>query len=150
MSKPSYCSIYCPFTQKSCSECSIYRGRHRYLILPKQYLDTTRRSKDPIADYFKALEKLSEPWADDASSRTKKDPQIRLKVIDVESGETKVCELSETKEWDWSNPEMMRVIDGWQVTSFDRLLEIVCNKAEKGYQEVKLYEAPRFMLLAGG
>jgi hypothetical protein len=45
---------------------------------------------------------------------------------------------------------MMRIIDGWQVTSMEMLLEIICDKAEKGYEEVDLYEAPRFMLLAGG
>ena len=45
---------------------------------------------------------------------------------------------------------MMRVIDGWQVTSMEMLFEIMCYKAEKGYKEVELYEAPRFMLLAGG
>lgn len=45
---------------------------------------------------------------------------------------------------------MMRVIEGWQVTSWEGLLEIVCYKVEKGHQEVEIYEAPRFMLLAGG
>ena len=52
--------------------------------------------------------------------------------------------------WDWSNPEILRWIDGRQVTNLDSLVEILCYKAEKGYQEVQIYEAPRFMLLAGG
>ena len=30
------------------------------------------------------------------------------------------------------------------------LIEILCYKAETGFEEVELYEAPRFMLLAGG
>jgi hypothetical protein len=77
-------------------------------------------------------------------------PGMKLKVIDVESRTTRTCEFNETKEWNWDNPEMMRVIDGWQVTSTEMLLEIMCYKAEKGYEEVELYEAPRFMLLAGG
>jgi hypothetical protein len=77
-------------------------------------------------------------------------PKIKLKVIDVENRTTRTCDFNETKEWNWDNPEIMRVIDGWQVTSMEILFEILCYKAEKGYEEVELYEAPRFMLLAGG
>jgi hypothetical protein len=77
-------------------------------------------------------------------------PGMKLKVIDVENRTTRTCEFNETKEWNWDNPEMMRVIDGWQVTSTEMLFEIMCYKAEKGFEEVELYEAPRFMLLAGG
>ena len=68
----------------------------------------------------------------------------------VENRTTRICDFNETKEWNWDNPEMMRVIDGWQVTSMEMLFEIMCYKAERGYEEVELYEAPRFMLLAGG
>ena len=68
----------------------------------------------------------------------------------MESGATRVCELDEAKTWDLSNPEMMRVIDGLQITSWDKLLEILSFKTETGYQEVKIYGAPRFMLLGGG
>ena len=68
----------------------------------------------------------------------------------MESGATRICEFNEAKTGDWSNPEILRVIDGRQVTNLDSLLEILRYKAEKGYQEVELYEAPRFILLAGG
>jgi hypothetical protein len=83
-------------------------------------------------------------------SEKKADPGIKLKVIDVDNRTTRTCDFNETREWDWDNPERMRVIDGWQVTSMDMLLEIMCHKAEKGCEQIELYEAPRFMLLAGG
>jgi hypothetical protein len=83
-------------------------------------------------------------------SGKKANPLIKLKVIDVENGTTRTCGFDETKQWNWDNPEMMRVVDGWQITSVEMLSEIMCSKAEKGYEEVELYEAPRFMLLAGG
>ena len=45
---------------------------------------------------------------------------------------------------------MMRFIDSRQVTSYEMLVEILSYKEEKGVREVRLYEAPRFMVLAGG
>ena len=149
MKKTIHCQIHCPFTHRSCVECAIYRGRHHYLISSKWYRGDTDKPRDPIAAYFQALERYSEPWAGKDIQR-KKEINIRLKVIDMESGRTKICELNETKTWDWGNPERMRLINGRQVNSFDSLMEILCYKAEKGYQEVEIYEAPRFILLAGG
>jgi len=89
-----------------------------------------------------------EPWAVEHKPET--GPEIKLKVIDMESGETRTCELEETKDWDWSDTTTMRIVDGRQVTSWDKLVELASYKAQKGDREVKLYEAPRFMLLAGG
>jgi hypothetical protein len=149
MEKTIHCQIHCPFTHSSCVECAVYRGRHRHLISSKRYRGYAGKPKDHIAAYFQALEKLSEPWAG-KDIQAKNEPKIRLQVIDMESGKTKICEFNETKTWDWGNPEMMRLIDGRQVNSLDSLIEILCYKAEKGYQEVQIYEAPRFMLLAGG
>jgi hypothetical protein len=59
-------------------------------------------------------------------------------------------DLRELKEWDWANPAIWRLIDGRQITNLDNLIQILRYKAEKGFEEVELYEAPRFMLLAGG
>jgi len=68
----------------------------------------------------------------------------------MDTGETRFCQLEETKAWDWSDPEMMRIIGNVQIASWDKLVEILHYKAKKGYQEIELYEAPRFMLLSGG
>jgi hypothetical protein len=42
------------------------------------------------------------------------------------------------------------MIGGWQITSFQQLLNILYLKMEKGYTEVEMLESPRFMILAGG
>ncbi len=148
--------MLCPFTNELCDECAIYRGRHYYLSFCKQYRGYIGESKKNAISGglqhsldFQALKKAVEPWSG-AHGHLKTDPKIRLKVIDIESGATRVCDLAETKTWDWSNPQIMRIIDGAQVTTRDKLVEILRYRAEKGYQEVDLYEGPRFMLLGGG
>jgi hypothetical protein len=139
----------CPFSKSRCTECAIYRGRHQYMAFSGEHQGCANGPDDHIAAYFQAVEECLDPWAD-SGVRMINEPRIRLRVVDVESGETKICEFNETKTWDWDNPEMMRLVDGRQVKSFDNLMDIVCYKAEKGYEEVKIYEAPRFMILAGG
>jgi hypothetical protein len=138
----------CPFTNKSCQECVLFRGRHCYL-------DDHQRGGVPIVDsadikaYFHALEEALTPQVG-AGSRSGKELDITLKVIDVENGTTRLSTVEEAKQWDWDNEQVMRIIDGRQITSWDKLLEILAYKAESGRHEVKLYEAPRFMVLAGG
>ncbi len=148
--------MLCPFTNKLCGECALYRGRHYYLSLCKQYRGYIGKSKPKAKSGgrqhsidFQALKKAVEPWTG-AHGHPETDPEIRLKVIDMESGATRVCDSAEAKTWDWSNPQIMRVIDGAQVPTRDKLVEILRYKAGKGYQEVDVYEAPRFMLLGGG
>jgi len=85
-----------------------------------------------------------------SATELKPSQKIKLKVIDMESGATTVCELDEAKTWDWGNQEILRVVDGFQITSWDKLVEVASFKAKKGYQEVKVYEGRRFMLLGGG
>jgi len=148
--------MFCPFSHRLCSECALYRGRHYYLGFCKQYRGYIGESKENTKSGtihhsvdFQALWKLVEPWAD-AGLQPETKPKIKLKVVDMESEATTVCELDEAKTWDWSNPEMMRIIAGLQITSWDKLVELVSFKAKKGYQEVEVYEAPRFLLLGGG
>jgi len=146
----------CPFDHRSCHECVLYRGRH-------YYIDTCRRdrgdssSSKPSADnhsgdlqaYFQALESQIEPWAD-VKPLPEGDLQIRLMVINVETGENRVYSLEEARSWEWGDSDTVRQIDGIQIDSWDKLIKILSYKAESGLQEVKLYEAPRFMVLAGG
>lgn len=75
---------------------------------------------------------------------------IKLKVTDAESKKSRYCEPDEPKTWDWSNPEIWRVIRGWQITSYDQLVFVLYEKAKKGIEEVELLEIPRFMMLSGG
>ena len=149
-------SITCPFSKKVCTDCVLYRGRHHYLSLlrpgrrvankPSNFAQSSLPS---LSDDFELLEQSSEPWAG-KYGETKREPKIRLKVIDVENRGERICTLGEARKWDWTNPRIWRVIDGRQIKSLDSLIEILCYKAEGGLEEVELYEAPRFMLLAGG
>ncbi len=76
--------------------------------------------------------------------------KIQLKVLDRETGESRYVTLDEAKSWEWSNPEIWRMIGGWQVTSFQQLLNILYLKMQKGVKEVEMLEAPRFTMLSGG
>ena len=58
--------------------------------------------------------------------------------------------LDEAEAWDWADPELWRIVNGWQITSFDSLLNILTMKAEKGVEEIQILQSPRFMMLAGG
>ncbi len=76
--------------------------------------------------------------------------RMRLLLLDRETGEERYCTLDEAETWDWANPEFWRIVSGWQITSFDGLLNILTMKAEKGIEEIQILQAPRFMMLSGG
>ena len=148
--------VICPFTRRLCDECAFYRGRHYYLSLCEHYRGyigepkiSDNRSDNNHVTGIEAFDRLIAPWSRQ-NNRAEKEPDIRLKVIDMESGETRICELEEARDWDWGNTEIIRMIDGLHITSFNKLLEILRYKAAKGYREVAFYEGPRFMLLGGG
>jgi hypothetical protein len=151
----------CPFDHKPCHECVLYRGRHYYIdsCRDNQY-HHVRESRDnresaahrqmpDIQAYFRALENQVEPWAD-VEPLPETDLPIRLRVINVETGENSVYSLAEVKQWDWGDLETVRQIDGIQIDSWEKLVKVLSYKAALGHEEVKLYEAPRFMVLAGG
>jgi hypothetical protein len=92
-------------------------------------------------------EKTDNPSKDTPASEWM--PKIKLKVLNRETGESRYCELEETKGWDWGNPEMWRVINGWQITSFGMLRFKLRQKEEDGLEEVVLQEIPAFMQLNG-
>lgn len=80
----------------------------------------------------------------------KKPQKIRLTLCDRETGETRFCTLDEAKTWDWDNPEVWRMIGGWQITSYTDLLAVLSLKIEQGCRDVEILVAPRFMMLSGG
>ena len=146
--------MVCPFSHRLCDECPLYRGRHYYLCFCKKYRgyigQPEEDNKSGVAQHsvdFPALGKLVEPWG---GRRIEAEPKVKLKVIDMETGKVRVCPLDEAKTWDWDNPEMMRLVSGFHITSWDKLVELSSYLAERGYQEVEVYEGPRFMLLGGG
>jgi hypothetical protein len=146
----------CPFDHRSCHECVLYRGRHYYIDSCRKDggdISTSKPSDSnhlgDLQSYFQALESQIEPWAD-TDPLPEHDLKVRLRVINVETGENEVFSLEEVRTWDWGDQETVRLIDGVQVNSWDKLTKILSYKVLSGRQEVKLYEAPRFMALAGG
>jgi hypothetical protein len=138
----------CPFTHKTCHECVLYRGRHCFIDNHLQ--DKAQRSNPAdIKDDFQTLFEALKPQPDD-SVRAGVLPQIPLRIIDVENGTSELRPLDEARQWNWRDEQTVRMIDGSQLTSWDDLLAVMVHKAAKGYPEVKLYVAPRFMVLAGG
>jgi len=148
--------MLCPFTKRPCSECAFYRGRHYYLSFSEHqrgYISqpkagNNRSDNNPIAD-IDTFDRSVTPWFG-KHDRVETEPDIRLKVIDMETEETRICKLEEVRNWDWGNTEMIRTIDGFHISRWERMVEILRYKADNGYKEVVLYEGPRFMLLAGG
>ena len=147
----------CPFDHKPCHECVLYRGRHYYMDSCREDGGASRDKRESAAHrhmpdiqaHFRALENQVEPWAD-FEPLPETDLQIRLRVINVETGENGVYPLAEVKQWDWADQETVRQIDGIQIDSWGKLLKVLSYKAASGHEEVKLYEATRFMVLAGG
>ena len=79
-----------------------------------------------------------------------KPQKARLTLRDRETGESRFCSLDEAKTWDWKNPEIWRMIGDMQISSYERLLEVLSFKIESGAKEIEIVEAPRFMMLSGG
>ena len=148
-------TMLCPFSDKLCSQCPLYRGRHYYLGTCQKYRGYIGKPKDSASGGnnhhpvdFEAMWKQIQPWADSPPPET--EPEVKLKLIDVEDETSRPFQLEEAKDWDWDDPTMMIMIGDLQITSWKKLVEVVRFKAKKGSREVDVYQAPRFMLLGGG
>jgi hypothetical protein len=150
-------NMLCPFSNKLCRDCPLYRGRHYYLSSCPQYRGYIQRPEGktklgndnnhhPVD--FQAMWKLVQPWAESSPPKTM--PKVKLKLVDVDRETSRAFNLEEAKSWDWDDPETMRTIGDLQVTSWENLVEILRFKEKRGYRQVDVYEAPRFMLLGGG
>lgn len=141
----------CPFNGKSCVQCAVYRGRHSASgpgPRPSSRVAVPERPRTiPDASDFERFGTMLKPGS---SRRVGEESDVRLRVIDVETGGVRTCDREEARDWDWGNADLMRLVDGWQVHTFERLAEILAYKAERGCDEVEVKEAPRFMLLSGG
>ena len=83
----------CPFSGKACTECAVYRGRHRYGSLSKEPGRPTEehgeylQSGSPAPSVeFQALQEAAAQWAG-TRSRKEGELTIRLRGIDVEKNE---------------------------------------------------------------
>ena len=148
--------MLCPFNERVCDECALYRGRHYYLSLCEHYrgyIGERKVNGYPEANGkaldMETFDRLVSPWTV-RRNRVESMPDIRLKVIDMETEELRTYEPEEARNWDWGNTEIMRMIDGFHITTWAKLNEVLQYKGDKGFREVELYEGPRFMLLGGG
>jgi hypothetical protein len=79
-----------------------------------------------------------------------KDLTIRLRVFDGETKEKRIVAIEEAEAWDWKDPGVWRVINGWQVNNYKDLVSLLQRSQERGVEELELLEAPRFSMLSGG
>jgi hypothetical protein len=96
------------------------------------------------------MAETKENAAEAGSTKEETSFKIRLRLYDRENGVSRIVSLDEAKTWYWGDPETWRMIGGWQVTSFQQLLNLLYLKMERGIEEVEIVEAPRFTMLAGG
>jgi hypothetical protein len=96
------------------------------------------------------MTETDERMALDREAKEERKFKIRLRLYDRESGASRMVSLDEAKTWNWGDPETWRMVGGWQVTSFQQLLNLLYLKMQKGIEEVEIVEAPRFTMLAGG
>ena len=145
----------CPFNAKMCKECQIYRGRHYYLCADEHYRGhiNTNQNVNPTQPSpnidMTAIKRLFEPWSvapEKAETTGTADTKLKIKVIDREAGTERYCKLDETKNWDWKNTVMMRLVNGKHVTSFEEFAEIVKYQKAKGAEELVVFDSPAFMV----
>jgi hypothetical protein len=130
----------CPFNDKLCVECTLYRGRHYYLCNCEHYRGYIKPKNKVITDGklesvgFEKIKWLLEPWSV-APNKVKEnafDPKIKLKIINMETGNMSTREPAEAKTWKWDDPTIMRIVAGHQVDSWTKLAEIMQYQEEKG------------------
>lgn len=146
----------CPFNEKMCKDCELYRGRHYYLCTCEKYRGYIK-SKQRVSFNghnkpldLETIKKLFEPWSVKQNKLERPVLKIKLKVIDMESGTQRYVSPFEANNWKWGDPNIMRVVNGGHITSWEKLLEIMHYQEQRGIKELVIYEAPRFMLLGGG
>ncbi len=96
------------------------------------------------------MAETKESASSDRETKEERKFKIRLRLYDRENDTSRIVSLDEAKTWNWGDPETWRMIGGWQVTSFQQLLNLLYLKMQKGVEEVEIVEAPRFTMLAGG
>jgi hypothetical protein len=141
----------CPFNEKMCEECQLFRGRHYYLCTNPNYRGYIKSQKKVDADGanktldMDTIKKLFEPWSTEGKKPAGKS-DMKLKVMYMETGESKICDIAEAEKWVWDDPLTMRVVFGGHVSSLDKLIDIARYQEAKGVKEITIIEAPRFML----
>ena len=150
----------CPFSGRGCRNCALYRGRHGYItcndadgtpetrIVKKVEIDWQERFKEALHNKEEDVPDTGEALGPSPNGTNTADGEkyrISLTVLDKETGERRVCTVSEASAWDWDNRQKVRSIGPWHIYSFERLLSVLAYKAATGCEEVELVEAPFYM-----
>lgn len=135
---------FCPFTRAHCRLCGIYRARHYYANLSGR-----DKREGSTGQAFNELEEVFSLYLS-CEGNEGYQYSTKLRVTDIESGETRIIPIEEARNWDFGDPEVIRTINGIQITSFNHLIQIIKLLDKKDEEYVDLVEARRFMLLAGG
>lgn len=142
----------CPFTHRSCKDCSFYRGRHCYTDFLRRYHASDYAHKNIDFNKVSLLSlnrngnkvKLTEKSSDEL-------PDIQLKIIDLITDQSRVENLKQASSWKWDNPDIQRLINGTiHITSWEQLLNYSRNKVKSGDKEIIIYETPAYLLISGG
>ncbi len=152
----------CPFSKTNCRNCAVYRGRHNHTLCKGADQLSEPRVVEPIdeADWQEMLKEALQPASREAQETLLSESEvtvatgdgrgegkynIRLVVLDRETGDRRISTVSEAAGWDWGNRQKVRSIGPWHIYSFGRLLSILSDKVEAGSKEVELVEAPFYM-----
>jgi hypothetical protein len=127
----------CPFNQKACIDCVLYRGRHQC---------------NAIIGYENSAAVLSEIQAmlNPSASFKETDPKVKIFYVNIEDRTSKEVELADLQNIDWENNFFERKIDGIHIHSWKSLLGVLKYKENEGKNSVEFIEAPGFMLYGGG
>jgi len=128
----------CPFNQRACIDCALYRGRHQCGGMAGHISDS---------DILKEIQAMLTPKA----SFKESGPNIKILYVNIEDCISKEVQLEELQNLDWSNNFFVRKIDGIHIHSWETLLSVLKYKKEtEGKNFVEFIESPGFMLYGGG
>ena len=110
-----------------------------------RFKEIVQNNDDGVPHPGEALQSKRQKTDRNGGPKKRREYRVSLTVLDRETGERKVCTISEAKTWDWGNREKVRSIGPWHIYNFERLLAVLAQKAEAGCMEVELVEAPFYM-----
>ena len=143
----------CPFNHRSCAYCTFYSGRHCYTDFHK-IRQGSHNGKIPDLNKVPLLSLHGyEPQSgNNGKAKSRKDlPEIKLKVIDMITEQSRIESLDNASAWVWDDPDKQRFINGTvHITSWEQLLDYCRRRAGRGEKEIIIYEAPSYLLIGGG
>jgi len=128
----------CPFNQRACIDCALYRGRHQCNGIIGHINDS---------NVLNEIQAMLTPKGSFKGSG----PNMKIMYVNIEDCTSKEVQLGELQNLDWNNNFFVRKIDGIHIHSWETLLGVLKYKEEtEGKNFVEFVESPGFMLYGGG